>query len=245
MSTNPGEAYGDDDRLPWLETVDDDYGDGPSIWRILLLVLLGLALIAAGIFGYYWYQKQRGVAGTGELINAQEGDYKVKPDEVGGMKAEGEGDTVFAASEGATTNGSIDAGAVPEAPVQGKAAPVPKATQAAGTPKVVAQVPAAAPPLQPKAPAAAPRTAPPAAAPAGGGAVVQLGSFPDQGGADAAWTRLSRRFSYLAPLGKSVAGATVNGRTVYRLRVNAGSAGQANEICAKLKVAGEPCFVAN
>ncbi|CAN5718467.1 hypothetical protein BH11PSE6_BH11PSE6_23330 [soil metagenome] len=36
----------------------------------------------------------------------------------------------------------------------------------------------------------------------------------------------------------------MNGNTVYRLRVNAGSANQASELCGKLKVAGEACFVA-
>ena len=60
-----------------------------------------------------------------------------------------------------------------------------------------------------------------------------------------AWGQASKRFTYLAPLGKSVQKAEVNGRTVYRLRVNAGSAGAATELCGKLKVAGEACFVAN
>ena len=95
---------GQEEDLPWLETVEEDYEEGPSLWRILLLVLLGLAVLGAAIFGYYWYQQQRGIAGSGELIEAQEGDYKVRPEEPGGMQAEGEGDAVFAASEGAITS---------------------------------------------------------------------------------------------------------------------------------------------
>ena len=35
------------------------------------------------------------------------------------------------------------------------------------------------------------------------------------------------------------------GRTLYRLRVNAGSANQAADICGRLRVAGESCFVAS
>jgi hypothetical protein len=35
----------------------------------------------------------------------------------------------------------------------------------------------------------------------------------------------------------------VGGRTVQRLRVNTGSNAQAREVCGKLKVAGEACFV--
>ena len=35
------------------------------------------------------------------------------------------------------------------------------------------------------------------------------------------------------------------GKTLYRLRVNAGGANQAADICGRLKVAGESCFVAS
>ena len=87
MNMRGGEAgFGDDDRLPWLETVEDDYREGPSFGRLLLLVVLLLAVLGAGAFGYYWYQKQKSLSGNGELIAAPEGDYKVKPDEPGGMK---------------------------------------------------------------------------------------------------------------------------------------------------------------
>jgi hypothetical protein len=72
---------------------------------------------------------------------------------------------------------------------------------------------------------------------------VQLGSFPSAAEANAVWTKQSKRFSYLAALGKSVEPATVNGKTYYRLRVNAGSASAAAELCGKLKVAGEDCFI--
>ena len=78
---------------------------------------------------------------------------------------------------------------------------------------------------------------------AGGGAVVQLGSFPNTAAANAAWKQLAGRFGYLAGLGQSIEAAEVNGRTVQRLRVNTGSNAQAREICGKLKVAGEACFV--
>ena len=93
---------------------------------------------------------------------------------------------------------------------------------------------------------AQPRRVPVIAPQAGGsGALIQLGAFPDEGGANAAWARLSKRFSYLAPLGKSVERGEKDGKSVFRLRVNAGSNGQAKELCGKLKVAGESCYVAN
>ena len=229
----------DEDRLPWLETVDADFDDGPSLVRLGLFVLLGLAIIAGAIYGIYWYQHREPPQGTGALIAAVEGDYKVKPDTPGGMEVEGEGDTAFATSEGkAGGNASIDLTEMPEAPVARKpaAAAKPEGITGAGT------VPPSGGMLKAPAPGALPMAKP---VPVGtsGGALVQLGSFPDTASANAAWARAAKRFSYLGPLGKSVENAEVKGRTVYRLRVNAGSATQARELCAKLQLAGEACFI--
>ncbi|OYY72896.1 SPOR domain-containing protein [Sphingomonas sp. 28-63-12] len=231
----------DEDRLPWLETVDEDYRDGPSIVRIGFFVLIGLGLIAAAIYGIYWYQHRSLTKGTGELIAAFEGNYKVKPDSPGGMKVEGEGDTAFATSVGKNEgNASIDLQAVPEAPVAGTPT---TPTKVAGKTGAV-MVPPSGGMLKAPAPGALPMVKPAAPSGTSGGALVQLGSFPDEGSANAAWARATKRFSYLGPLGKSVQVATVGSKTVYRLRVNAGSATQASELCAKLSVAGEACFVA-
>ncbi|MEO5865884.1 MAG: SPOR domain-containing protein [Sphingomonas sp.] len=227
----------DEDRLPWLETADQDYRGGPSLIRTLLLVILGLAVVAAVIYGVHLYKTRRGVDGNGALITAPEGEYKVKPDNPGGMNVTGEGDSAIATSDGAGAgNAAIDLKAVPESPVTGtKAAP---AALPNGTNKAVAPVPATGGKLAAK--AATPNVAMNGNS---GSSLVQLGSFPDEAEANVAWTKASKRFSYLAPLGKSVQKAEVNGRTVYRLRVNAGSAGSANELCGKLKVAGEACFI--
>lgn len=242
MNMRGGEAgFGDDDRLPWLETVEEDYREGPSFGRILLLIVLLLAVIGAGAFGYYWYQKQRSLVGNGELIAAPEGDYKVKPDEPGGMKVEGEGDTAFATSQGNAGNSSIDTNALPEAPVEGRKV-ADKAPSLTGEKNAKVAIPTSGSTAEPKrVPALAPATAPAA----GSGALIQLGAFPDEGGANAAWARLSKRFSYLAPLGKSVERGEKDGKAVFRLRVNTGSNSQAKELCGKLKVAGENCYVAN
>ena len=228
------------DRLPWLETADDDYEEKPPVLGKLLTGIAGLAVIVAAIGGGWWLLEGQGGGGegSGALINAAEGDYKVKPDDPGGMKVDGAGDTVFAASEGATTNGSINVGAVPEAPVAGKAAPKAAPAPVSGASRVTAAVPSA--PAVAKAAAPSQR----APGPSAGSSIIQLGSFPAEAGANAAWARLSKRFNYLAPLGKSVEKADVNGKTVYRLRVNTGSNSQASELCGKLKAAGEACFLA-
>lgn len=198
-----------EDRLPWLETVDEDYDDRPSFGRIALFVLGGLAVIAGLIFAAYSVQKQatRPTEGEDQLIAAPEGAYKVKPQEPGGMKVAGEGDTAMATSQGkGPTNGKIDLKQMAEAPLvmPGKGV-----------------MPGAA-----------------------GGSVVQLGSFPTQAAAAGAWTRQSKKFAYLAGLGHQVMQAQVGGATFYRLRVNAGSASAASELCAKLKLAGEACYIA-
>ena len=74
---------------------------------------------------------------------------------------------------------------------------------------------------------------------------MQLGAYPSEAVANAAWASFSKRFGYLAPLGKSVQPVVAGGKTLYRLRVNAGGANQAADICGRLKVAGESCFVAS
>lgn len=237
-------GYGEGDRLPWLETVEDDYPERTPGNRLFVIAAVVLALLVAAAGGYYWYSQQRNVNGNGELIEAPAGDYKVKPEQPGGMQVEGEGDTLFATSQGAAANASINVAALPEAPVEGKvvARPTPAAS---GAKRATVAIPPAgtklvARPATPVAPPAAP-----ASPPAGSGSVIQLGAFPSEGAANIAWVRLSKRFSYLAPLGKSVERAQVEDKWVWRLRVNAGSNGQARDLCGRLKVAGEGCFIAN
>ena len=57
----------DEDRLPWLETVEPDEPEGPGFLRVALLVLLGLVAVGAVAFGIYSVQ-QRTPTGEGELI---------------------------------------------------------------------------------------------------------------------------------------------------------------------------------
>ena len=241
--SDPIGAARDDERLPWLDTVEPDEEDGPSVGRVVAMVLVGLVVLGAIIFGLYRMQIPRGANGEGTLIAAQEGDYKVRPDDPGGLKVEGEGDSAIAASAGSNTSGAIDLRAVPEAPItrQPRATPSPAAAATKGSTTASAAVPAATAPLRAQKPVTAPVAAVPGAA--SGGALVQLGAFPSEAAATAAWSAIAKRFGYVATLGKVVQPATVNGRTVYRLRVNAGSAGAASDICGRLKVAGENCFV--
>ena len=225
----------DEDRLPWLEAVDDDEPRGsPGAGTGTLVAALIAALVALGLVvgGVFWLRDRGQPDGTGdgELIAAPAGDYKEKPSAPGGMKVEGQGDAAYAASTGATPNSSIDIAAVPEAPLKGAGSV--KAEPKPAEPKPVAP-PAAKPVKPPVATAAAGKTV--------SGGTIQLGAFSSSAKANLAWKSLSGRFAYLKPYAGAVTPVSIGKGTMYRLRVGVG--GEAQTICGKLKVAGETCAV--
>jgi hypothetical protein len=245
----------DEDRLPWLEPVEDETAEeGVSAARLFAGLIVALVALGLVVGGVYWL-KQRATSaetsGNPATIAAQPGPYKVKPPEAGGMEVKGQGDSAYAASEGADPNARIDLSKIPEAPIaKGQSAPAPAKTPApapeAAKPTQVAQAPVKAVPEPKPTPAPKPVAAPApaktetAAAPVTGG-TIQLGALDSQAKADGAWKSLSGRYAYLASLSHMVVKAEVNGKTYYRLRASAG--GQASSVCAKLKVAGEACSV--
>lgn len=215
---------GSEDRLPWLEAVEEEDGEGPSIAKLVAAIVIGLVAIGVIVGGLFW-MGNRGQDATGEVIAAPEGDYKVRPANPGGMNVTGEGDVSAAASAGQQPQGNLNVNAVPEAPVT--------AAPAAG-PRPAGPAPASA------APTPAQRPAP--AQPAAPGGTIQLGAFSSGGAANGAWSSLSGRFRYLAPLSHSVVTAEVNGRTYYRLRA---SGPGASDVCRRLQAAGETCALVN
>jgi len=247
----------DEDRLPWLETVESDEPERRGIAGVIIVALIALAVVAAIAFGAYKFVGGRAADGDGALIAAEEGDYKIKPDDPGGLDVQGEGDIAIATSQGAPGDAPIDWSAVPEAPMIGRRAeanaspegesgvvPTPAPPQEApAIPPAPTEKAAATPSEKPVAPPAPkPRATVPGVA--SGGSLVQLGAFPTEAAANAAWGAIAKRFGYVAGLGRQVTAAEVNGRSLYRLRVDAGSADAAADICGRLTVAGETCFVA-
>ncbi len=200
----------DPDRLPWLETADGyEYDEGASPLKVAGLVLGGLALLAAIVGGIYWLQRNQtgGAQGNGELIAAQEGNYKVAPTDREGKTFEGEGDAAFAASEGKKTGATIAAPAK------------------AGDTKAAAK----------------PATSGPAPA---GAVMVQLGAFGDSAKADQAWAAFGKRFGFLSGTNRRIAEATgEGGRKIFRLQAVTANAAAAQQLCAKLKAAGENCLI--
>ena len=111
----------DEDRLPWLESAEDYDDDGEySPVRVALFIAFGVLLLAAIVGGIYWMQNRDGggLDGDGELIAAQEGDYKVRPNDPQAKQFEGEGDASFAASEGKDTPAQLGDPVVTEAPIR-------------------------------------------------------------------------------------------------------------------------------
>lgn len=202
----------DPDRLPWLETADGyEYDSGASPLKVAGLVLGGLALLAAIVGGIYWMQRNQsgGTEGNGELIAAQEGNYKVLPTDPEGKKFEGEGDSAFAASDGKKVDAKI--GATKVDPAKTATVPVAAAANAA--------VPA-------------------------GAVLVQLGAFSDSAKADQAWAGLGKRFGFLSGTNRKIAEASAEGgRKVFRLQAVTANAADAQQLCAKLKAAGENCLI--
>lgn len=206
----------DPDRLPWLETADGyEYEETASPLKVAGLVLAGLALLAAIVGGIYWFQRnQAGGQGNGELIAAQEGGYKVAPADREGKSFEGEGDAAFAASEGKKVDAKID-------PAKAKAAETAAATASASA-------------------AGAGKAGPIPA----GAAFVQLGAYSDAAKAEQAWAALGKRFGAISGTNKRIAeGAGEGGRKVFRLQAVAANSAAAQQLCAKLKAAGEGCLV--
>jgi cell division septation protein DedD len=264
----------DEDRLPWLEPVDDyEDEEGISIARLIGAVVVGLVALGLVIGGIFWL-RNREASGDGTLITAPAGPIKEKPGEAGGMEVEGSGDAAYTASVGQEVNSTIDLSALPEAPVtdtrpvqtaqlppssaQPAPAPAKPAPPAAAPAKpappakkpepavATAQIPASAAKPAPK-PAVAPKQLLPetALAPSTGG-----GGGSIQLGAFGSEAGANKAWSSLS--GRfgflSGLGHSVNATTVNGktlYRLRAGAGGQASSICAKLKVAGEAGSVVN
>jgi hypothetical protein len=218
----------DDQSLPWLEAVENE--DGPraisarKMLVALLIVLLAGAIVAGTMF---WLGRQSpAVTGAPELIRAEPGPYKVKPTDPGGLDVAGDSETAYSTSAGEDPDSALDVRKLPPEMVQ--------------PPVDIAE------PVPPKkAPSVEPKPAPDPAAPAGpSGPTIQLGAYASTIKADTAWKLLSGRFPEVAALQKSVVTATVEGKSIVRLRA-VGSSEQTRAACAALKAAGENCLVVN
>lgn len=215
----------EEERLPWLESPEDDWDEpqDSANGKLAGFVLMGLVALAA-IVGGIWWITNRGpdpdLVADGSVIEAPDQPYKEAPQDPGGKTFDGTGDSSFAVSEG--QNRPPQLGGEAGAPV----APAP-------APAVV--------PAQTAAPAAAPTGAPAAAS---GGVGVQVGAFSSKATAEAGWTKLvGQAGAVLSGVPHRVIAGNADIGTVYRLQAVAPDAASAQALCGKLKAAGISCQV--
>lgn len=250
----------DDDRLPWLEPVEEeiDEGGGGS-GRIIAVLVAGVLIIAILIGGFLWMRGRSQIAasGDGSVIKAPDAYYKERPATPGGMDVGSGDEIVYSASKGNEVESQIDVNGAAETPVNvdrpkvapPAAVPTPAAARTppakpAGTPVTDAPVstkvsPPVAKPVPPK-PKPVAMPAEPSPTPSSGGSTIQLGAFSTEAKANGVWKTLSARFSFLQGLTQSVSPVKSGDKTLYRLRANGGVA---RDVCAKLHTAGESCTV--
>jgi hypothetical protein len=211
----------DGEALPWLEAVEDE--DNPpaisarKMLAALVLVLLGVAIVAGTLF---WLGRQDTGSGPPQLIKAEPGPYKVRPDDPGGLDVAGDSGTAYATGAGEDSDSVLDVSRLNDTPLP---------------PPDEAEAKKPAPPPLPK-PAPAPAPAPTGAK----GTVIQLGAYGSTAKAETAWRLLSGRFPEVAALTKLVVPYSGG----YRLRASAGSPAEAQAACRAVTAGGENCFVA-
>ena len=236
----PALALDDDERLPWLESADDEDDDGGiDTGRLVKFAAFAVGLLLL-IVGGIWYANHRAASADqvaqGGVIPAPAEPYKTEPNDKGGKTFAGTGDSAFAVSEG--KNPSAKLGGV-DTPV----APASTSVAVASAPAAGAPVAGTTPPGT-KAPAPAP-SAVAAAAPAAvtGGIGVQVGAYSSQATAEAGWSRLSSSQAALKGLKHRVLEGSADIGKVYRLQAVASDVAAANSLCATLKAAGVACQV--
>ncbi|MGH6785700.1 MAG: SPOR domain-containing protein [Novosphingobium sp.] len=120
-------ALDDEERLPWLESADDDYdgGEGGGTGRLIALAAAGLVVLAVLVWVIWWASRGEtdpALVADGSTIEAPKTPYKEAPKDPGGRKMAGTGDTSFAVSEGQTRPARLGDGApAPAADADGKA----------------------------------------------------------------------------------------------------------------------------
>jgi hypothetical protein len=214
----------EEERLPWLEGDDDeaDYGGHSSgqTLALVLVVLLGIALIGAGI---WWFTRDRSDAdlvADGSVIES-EGPYKQRPDDPGGKTFEGTDDASYRVAEGQTAPARLGQGDSPPKPGFDSLEDGSESGSSA----------------QP--------SGPPANAGASDSSAVgvQVGAFSDRATAEAKWNQMVRQHSALDGVRHRIVEGQADMGTVYRLQALAEDLAGAKSLCSRLRSSGLDCFV--
>lgn len=204
----------EDDRLPWLESGDDDVEEGVDTGRLVGFALIGLVALAA-IVGLIWWLGNRGASpdliADGRTIEAPDAPYKTRPENPGGKEFAGTGDTSFKVGEGASTDSKLATAAVAKPVVNAE-----QADSAGAKADDTANVP---------------------------GVGVQVGAYNSKEQAQAGWSTLYTANEALHGYKYRIVQGTADIGTVFRLQAVTGDAASAEALCARLKAAGTACQV--
>lgn len=208
----------EDERLPWLESVDDeDEQPRADSGRVLGLALIALFALLV-IVGVIWWLGHRSanadVLAHGETIEAPATPYKTRPENPGGKEFAGTGDTSFRVGEGAVTDSKLAA----TDPVK----PSIDATQGAGDGKSAL---------------GADETA------TVSGVGVQVGAYTSKEQAQAGWSTLYTSNEALHGYKYRIVQGQADIGNVYRLQAVTGDVASAEGLCARLKAGGTACQV--
>lgn len=207
----------DDERLPWLETGDDDEpARGFDTARLIAFALIAVLVLVAILAAIWWFSnRQTGseLQPRGSVIAAPETPYKVKPEHEGGKVFEGTGDMSFEVGEGKMREGKLDA------------KPAPEPTQSASPDPVPSQTPEAKPTPQET------------------GVNVQVGAYATKAAAQNGWVTLQRQTDKLNGVRHRIVRGQADIGIVYRLQALPGDLAAAKALCAALKQDGVPCTV--
>lgn len=207
-------ALGDDESLPWLESDEDEVGDGIATGQIVGFVLALLFLLAAIVGGLWWWSNRAtndALVADGSTIAAPPGPYREKPADAGGKQFAGTGNVAPAVGEGKVTEGKIR----PIAPSQPTAAPSPSIST-----RTTVDEPQAA-----------------------SGVGVQVGAYGSRATAEAGWVALQRQTEVLNGVSHRIIKGQADIGTVYRLQAVAGDLAAAQALCNALEADGLACQV--
>lgn len=227
----------EDDSLPWLESdEDDEAGGGFDLSQFVGFAVILLALLGALLFGI-WYFSNQGSDGDlvadGSTIEAEDGPYKVKPDEPGGKEFEGTGNVAPGVGEGETPDGRMA-----------------DSSSSGGDAGASGGSDGAKPSVSTRSTAEGAGSSGGAAAASGGGSTtsatgvgVQVGAYNTKADAEEGWKRLTASSDALDGVRYRVVKGTASFGTVYRLQAVPGDRAAADKLCDALKADGLPCQV--
>lgn len=202
-----------EERLPWLESDDDDVEPGVDTGRIVAFAAVGVLALVLLLGALWWFTGDRtdeDLVADGSIIEAPDEPYRTRPDDPGGQQVAGTGDTSFEIGEGKAVEGRIaGSGDAPAPSIDRKQSAAPSAS----------------------------------ATPAPRGIGVQVGAYSSHEAAEAGWTTLSGRIEALQGRNHRVVQGTADSGTIYRLQALAGTVTEAETLCRTIKSQGGDCQV--